>query len=312
MYNPNFKKLEREYIFPVIEEKLRQLRIMQPDLDIVNLGIGDVAFPLSPVFLEAFERALSDMKGRVIGHGPSGGCDFLKKRIIEVEDYPLEPDEIFINDGINHDISHFLELFSSPLRIGMFDPTYPVYGDAATLYGHEVIPLPCNPETGFGTSPPSMRLDAVFLCNPNNPTGTALSATSMARWIAWANEYHSLLLFDCAYCDFIRSPEAARSIYRFEGSKNVAVSFHSFSKSFGFTGLRLGYTIIPHEICAEKGSPSLHKLWNTIVNTKSNGTSYLTQKAGYYCLEEAARAEKSRLIAKYLASASRLKQILQP
>lgn len=297
MINSNFLDLKREYIFPIIEKKLEIL----DKSTVINLGIGDIAFPLAPSIVQAICEATEEMGKRVIGYGPSEGYMFLRKAIAEREYTNIAPEEIFISDGINTDTGNIHELFKRDSTVAVADPAYPVYLDTNIIAGNKVHLLPCTEDTRFVPRPPSYKCDVVYLCSPNNPTGVAMNYQELEDWIAYAKKWGSILLIDNAYAAFIRSKDVPKTIYEIPGARDVAIEFKSFSKTAGFTGLRCAYTVVP------KNTP-FFTLWKKRQNIKSNGVSYPIQKgalASLGCLEAEAQVES------YLAQASRIKNSLQ-
>ncbi len=300
--NSHFKKLKREYVFPIIEQKLAEVRGKHPHLSIVNLGVGDVALPLVPSVAKAICDATQEMTTRagMRGYGPSEGYSFLREAISQ-KCYGLcgiSPEEVFISDGTNGDATNVQELFSSKCKIGIPDPTYPAYLDSAIIGGRlsKVVLLPCTEESGFCPVPPTEHLDVVYLCSPNNPTGVAMTRIQLKAWIDYAHREKALLLLDNAYEAFVTSPEVPRSIYEIEGAKEVAIEFRSFSKSAGFTGLRCAYTIVPKAI--QKGK--LHAMWMKRQSIKFNGVSYPIQKGAEASLSPEGLKETQTQVYEYL------------
>ncbi len=292
--NPNFQLLQREYIFPIIDEKLAAYS----NLEIVNFGVGDIAYPLSKTVALAIKNAVDEMTSPegMHGYGPSTGYDFLKEKIIacEYENYGFTKDEIFISDGINTDISNILELFHPETHVAIPDPAYPVYLDTALMSGKKITLLPCRKENQFSPDFPKESVDVIYLCSPSNPTGMALTAEVLEKWVAYALEHEAIILFDGAYEAFITEKNIPKSIYEIEGAKDVAVEFRSFSKSAGFTGLRCAYSVVPKNLF-------LYPLWKVHQNTKSNGVAYPIQRGAV-----AALSEGSNNVATYLKEAKRI------
>jgi LL-diaminopimelate aminotransferase len=300
--NAHFKKLKREYVFPIIERKLAEVREKHPRLSIVNLGVGDVALPLVPHVAEAICKATQEMTTRsgMRGYGPSEGYSFLREAISQ-KCYPsdnISPEEIFISDGTNGDATNIQELFSAKCKIGIPDPTYPAYLDTAIIGGRlsKVVLLPCTEETGFSPVPPQEHLDIVYLCSPNNPTGVAMTRTQLKTWVDYARRENAVLLLDNAYEAFVTSPDVPRSIYEIEGAKEVAIEFRSFSKSAGFTGLRCAYTVVPKALQQGK----LHAMWMKRQSIKFNGVSYPIQKGAEAALSLQGLKETKAQVQQYL------------
>ncbi len=291
--NHHFQKLQAAYIFPEIEKRVEKLQQKQPSAKFLNLGIGDITYPLFPSVTKALFDATSEMSEQPKGYGPSCGYEFLKKAIAENDYQNILPDEIFISDGINSDISNIQEIFSAENRVAVIDPAYPVYVDTNVMAGRTrpqlkiggyggITYLVCTEENGFQPEPPTSHVDLIYLCSPNNPTGVSLNKDLLGRWVKYAKKHGAVILFDGAYEAFITS-DAPRSIYEIDGAKEVAIEFRSFSKSAGFTGLRCSYTVVPHELKIRDAGTvhSIHALWKRRVETKSNGVSYPIQKAAF-------------------------------
>lgn len=300
--NSHFKKLKREYVFPIIERKLAEVREKYPHLSVVNLGVGDVALPLVPHVAKAICEATQEMttQSGMRGYGPSEGYAFLREAISQ-KCYPLcgiTPDEVFVSDGTNGDATNIQELFSSQCKIGIPDPTYPAYLDSAIIGGRlsKVVMLPCTEETGFCPVPPQEHLDVVYLCSPNNPTGVAMTRAQLKAWIDYAQRENAILLLDNAYEAFVTSPDVPRSIYEIEGAKEVAIEFRSFSKSAGFTGLRCAYTVVPKALHQGK----LHAMWMKRQAIKFNGVSYPIQKGAEASLSPQGLKETKSQVQQYL------------
>jgi len=299
--NTHFKKLKREYVFPIIERKLAEAREKHPHLSVVNLGVGDIALPLVPSVAKAICDATQEMttKSGMRGYGPSEGYSFLKEAISTVS-YAgmIDPDEIFISEGTNGDSTNIQELFSSKNKIGIPDPTYPAYLDSAIIGGRlsKVTLLPCTEENGFCPVPPHEHLDVIYLCSPNNPTGVAMTRAQLKAWVDYAKREKAILLLDNAYEAFVTSPEVPRSIYEIEGAKDVAIEFRSFSKSSGFTALRCAYTVVPKAL--ENGL--MNKLWLKRQSIKYNGVSYPIQRAAQASLSPQGLKETKAQVQHYL------------
>lgn len=300
--NTHFKKLKREYVFPIIEKKLAEAREKHPHLSVVNLGIGDIALPLVPSVAQAICDATQEMttKSGMRGYGPSEGYSFLKEAICKVSyaGLNISPDEIFISEGTNGDSTNIQELFNSKCKIGIPDPTYPAYLDSAIIGGRlsKVVLLPCLEENGFCPIPPEEHLDVIYLCSPNNPTGVAMTKVQLKAWIDYARKENAIILLDNAYEAFVTSADVPRSIYEIEGAKEVAIEFRSFSKSSGFTGLRCAYTVVPKAI--ENGQ--MNKLWLKRQSIKYNGVSYPIQRAAEASLSPQGLKETKTQVEQYL------------
>ena len=276
LVNIHFLNLQQNYLFADIAKKVNAFKVMHPKADVISLGIGDVTQPLAPAVVEAMHKAAHEMgtKKGFRGYGPEQGYDFLREAILKNDFRPrgihLDIDEIFVNDGAKSDTGNFQELLHWDNFIGVTDPIYPVYIDS-------------NAENGFIPELPKGRpVDVIYLCYPNNPTGTVISKQELRKWVNYALKNDALILYDAAYAAYIRDPEIPRSIYEIRGAKKCAVEFHSFSKTAGFTGVRCGYTIVPKEVTVstfEGERIPLNQLWLRRQCTKFNGTSYISQRA---------------------------------
>ncbi len=316
--NPHFKQLKREYIFPVIEQKLSELKSGHPDITVLNLGIGDVALPLAPSIAKAIVKAVEEMttESERRGYGPHNGYAFLREAIVnnEFSHLGFTPEEIFVSDGANSDTVNILDLFSLSSVVGINDPTYPAYLDATILSGRKKILLfPCLPENRFAPKPPKEHCDLIYLCSPSNPTGVAMTRSELQEWIDYALKERALLLLDNAYESFITSPEVPRSIFELPGAKECSIEFRSFSKTAGFTGLRCAYAILPKAVKAQLGRKfiSLHPYWDRRQATKFNGVAYPIQRGAEAIYTKDGREETRAQIALYLTQAKRLKEGLE-
>ena len=299
LVNEHFLKLPGSYLFSDIAKKVNSFKVTHPKQDIIRLGIGDVTRPLPPVCIEAMHKAVEEMSHEETfrGYGPEQGYDFLIEAILK-HDYAargihFSTSEIFVNDGAKSDTGNIGDILRHDNSVGVTDPIYPVYidsnvmcGRAGTLEGDgkwsNVTYMPCTEENNFIPQIPDKRIDIVYLCYPNNPTGTTLTKVELKKWVDYALENDTLILFDAAYEAFIRENDVPHSIYEIKGAKKCAIEFRSFSKTAGFTGVRCGYTVVPKELTAAtlKGERTpLNPLWNRRQCTKFNGTSYITQRA---------------------------------
>jgi LL-diaminopimelate aminotransferase len=314
--NPYYQSLKREYIFPVIERKLAELKANCPQAHILNFGIGDIALPLAPAIIQAINEATLEMgeKHSMRGYGPTEGYAFLREAICknEFSHLGLSHQEIFISDGANSDTANILEIFSPSNLIAIPNPTYPVYLDSSILAGRKskITLLPCNKETGFLPKPPDFHCDLIYLCSPSNPTGVAMTKKELKAWTDYAHREKAIILFDHAYETFVSSPEVPKSIFEIEGAKEVAIEFRSFSKSAGFTGLRCGYTVLPKTVKGylRKKPFSLHSLWDRRQSTKTNGVSYPIQKGALAVFSEEGRKQTQAQVSFYLQQAKTLRE----
>ena len=303
----NFALLPKAYLFSEVAARVAAQRDAQNAQKLISLGIGDITLPLPPVCVDALESAAREMGERPVGYPPTEGYDFLRRAIAEnyrQNGISVDETEIFVCDGAKSDLAAFLRLFERSARVALPDPGYPVYRDAALLGGFSVLPLSLTAENSFTPAPPREHCDLIFLCSPHNPTGQAMRAADLARFVNYAREHHALLLFDAAYRAYIAAPGIPKSIYEIPGAKECAVEFCSFSKSAGFTGLRLGWTVVPHALRLS-GEP-LAGLWYRYLAAHRNGVAYPVQRAGEAALTPAGREQTQSRIAVYRQSAALL------
>lgn len=307
--NENFDKLPGSYLFSEIARRTAAYQQANPSAQLIRLGIGDVTQPLVPAVIEAMHAAVDDQsKAETFhGYGPEQGYDFLREAIMRC-DYAargvdIAPDEIFISDGAKSDCGNIGDIFAIDNKVAVCDPVYPVYVDSNAMTGRagewnvdaeawtDIVYMPTTAENGFCPELPTTPADIVYLCSPNNPTGTALSREQLQRWVNWANENDAVIMFDSAYERFITEADVPHTIYEIPGAKTCAIEFRSFSKTAGFTGMRCGYTVIPHELVRQ--GQSLNALWMRRQSTKFNGASYIIQKgaAAIYTPEGAAQVQ---------------------
>jgi LL-diaminopimelate aminotransferase len=302
-----FLEIKREYIFPIIEKKVIDCQ----KKDLLNLGIGDVALPLVKPAAEAFCEAIETMKIKPIGYPSSHGEKALREAIVEryYKNFEFTPADVFISDGINSDLGNLAELFSSESLFGVSDPTYPVPLDVCYMAGRwpYLSVIPTDEKDFFLPSPPPFRLDVMYLCSPNNPSGTAMKKDLLQKWVNWALEHKAILIMDAAYSDFVQDPDVPKTIYEIEGAKQCAIELRSFSKSAGFTGLRCSYSIVPSTL----HTPHIKTFWAKRMATKSNGVSYPVQQAALACLKEEGFLATMSQVKHYLAMASKLYEAMK-
>ena len=299
MINENFLKLSNNYLFSDIARKVRAYKEQNPDMRVISLGIGDVTQPLPQACIKAMHDAVDEMASAATfrGYGPEQGYEFLRQAIVDNDLRPrgigIEADEIFISDGAKSDCGNICDILGLDCTLGLTDPVYPVYVDSNVMCGRagtmtdkgwsRITHFPVSRENGFVPQLPDKHIDIIYLCYPNNPTGTVITTQQLAEWVEYARREGSIILYDAAYEAYIRHEGIPHSIYEIEGAQEVAIEFHSYSKTAGFTGVRCGYTIVPKALCFTasdgKASVSLHSLWNRRQCTKFNGTSYITQRA---------------------------------
>lgn len=320
--NENFLKLSQNYLFSDIAKKVSRYVAEHPEADIIRLGIGDVTRPLAPAVIEAMHKAVDEMacKETFRGYGPEQGYGFLQKAIIDNDLAPrgvtFDPDEIFISDGAKSDTGNIGDILAKDNVICVTDPIYPVYIDSNVMAGRageliggmwsDIVYLPCNDENNFVPELPAKHVDVVYLCYPNNPTGTVISRSELKKWVDYALANDVLIMYDAAYEAYIQDEDIPHSIYEIEGAKKCAIEFHSYSKTAGFTGVRCGYTIIPKELMAVSAGGekvSLNHLWNRRQCTKFNGTSYITQRGAEAIYTEDGKKQIKETIAYYMENA---------
>jgi LL-diaminopimelate aminotransferase len=297
--NENYRKLQAGYLFPEIGRRVRAFSEANPDAKVIRLGIGDVTLPLAPAIVLAMRDASVEMGSAAgfRGYGPENGYEFLVESIREC-DYrtrgmEISADEIFVSDGSKQDSGNIQEIFAQSASFAVTDPVYPVYVDTNVMAGRTgaadaqgryagVTYLPGTEQNGFVPDPPTTPVEIAYLCSPNNPTGAVMTRPALRRWIDYAREHEAVILYDAAYESYIRDPEIPHSIYEVEGAREVAIESRSFSKSAGFTGLRLAYTVVPKELQGRTASGtrlSLNEMWLRRTSTKSNGPPYVIQRA---------------------------------
>ncbi len=323
-------KLQAGYLFPEISRRVNEYILSNPGKRIIKMGIGDVTQPLVPAVVEAFHEGVDEMaKAESFkGYGPEQGYPFLREVIAKNDyqerDIDISADDIFISDGSKCDTGNIQEIFSHDNKIAICDPVYPVYNDTTVMSGKTglrksngyyegIIYMPCTEENGFTPDLPEEKPDLIFLCYPNNPTGAVATNIELKRWVDYASENNSIILYDAAYEAFITQEDIPHSIYEIEGAKKVAIEFRSFSKTAGFTGTRCAFTVVPRELEAydNNGSPHPVKpLWNRRQSTKFNGVSYPVQKAAAAVYSERGKKEVAEVISYYMENARIMKQSL--
>lgn len=317
--NTNYQKIPANYLFSTINQKVEQYKTQQPNADIISLGIGDVTQPIVPAVIEALHQAVDEQASSETfqGYGPEGGYDFLRQSVAQHDfqdrSLAIDASEIFISDGAKSDIANLQELFDVNNNIAIGDPVYPVYIDSNVLAGRlgdwddqvgqwsNLTYLSSNEANQFIPELPKQAVDVIYLCYPNNPTGMTLSKTELQAWVDYALENNSLILFDAAYEAYIQEPNIPHSIYECEGATKCAIEVRSFSKKAGFTGLRLGYTVVPRDLTFQ--GQCLNKLWSRRQTTKFNGAPYIIQRAGWACYQEPGNSQINEHIAYYMENA---------
>ncbi|BCS85612.1 LL-diaminopimelate aminotransferase [Prevotella herbatica] len=330
LINEHFLKLPGNYLFADIAKKVNAYKVSHPKQKVISLGIGDVTQPLCPAVIEAMHKATDEMakKASFRGYGPERGYDFLREAIIKNDFLPrgihLDMNEIFVNDGAKSDTGNFQEILRWDNNIGVTDPVYPVYIDSNVMIGRagvfengawsNVTYIPCTADNNFIPQIPDHRVDMIYLCYPNNPTGTVLTKEELRKWVNYAIHNDSIILYDAAYQAYIRDESIPHSIYEIRGARKVAVEFHSYSKTAGFTGIRCGYTIVPKELTASAldgtARASLNQIWDRRQCTKFNGTSYISQRAAEAIYTPEGRKQVKEVIDYYMENADIMRDSL--
>lgn len=320
--NQHYLNLQGSYLFAEVARRTAAFKAAHPNYSVISLGIGDVSRPLVPAVVAAMKKACDEMgqADTFRGYGPYEGYDFLRQAIAahdyQARNIDITADEIFVSDGAKTDVANFQELFSQECRVALQDPVYPVYLDTNVMAGRsgrykegrfeKIIYLPCTAENNFSPDLPQERADLVYLCSPNNPTGTALTRAQLQSWVEWATENRAVLLFDSAYEAFIRRPDLPHSIFEIPGARKCAVEFRSFSKTAGFTGTRCAYCVVPRELQVydDAGAPhQVHELWMRRQSTKFNGVPYIVQRGAEAVFSAQGQEQTREVIDGYLANA---------
>lgn len=325
--NENYLKLPGSYLFSTIGKKVRAYQEANPDKQIIRLGIGDVTQPIAPKIIEAMHGAVDEMgKAETFkGYAPDLGYEFLRNAIVE-GDYKsrgadISADEIFVSDGAKCDSGNIQEIFSLDNKIAVCDPVYPVYVDTNVMAGRtgnynadtemfeNVIYMPCKEENGFAPEFPNETPDIIYLCFPNNPTGSTITKAQLQEWVDYANKVGAVIIYDAAYEAYISEEDVPHTIYECEGARTCAIELKSFSKNAGFTGVRLGYAVVPKDL--KCGDVSLNALWARRHGTKYNGAPYIIQRAGEAVYSEEGKAQIKKQVAYYMNNAKVIKSGLQ-
>lgn len=342
--NDHFLRLQAGYLFPEIGRRVSRFAALHPEAKIIRMGIGDVTEPLPPAVIEALHKAVDEMGRRETfrGYGPEQGYDFLRQAIAD-NDYKsrgvdVSPDEIFISDGSKCDTGNILDIFGPDNVVAVTDPVYPVYVDTNVMAGRvqpgeatsgakapaaggsrsdrkeRLVYLSMTAENGFVPALPRDRVDLIYLCSPNNPTGTAMTREALARWVDYARANRSIIFYDAAYEAYITTPGVPRSIFELPGARDVAIEFRSFSKTAGFTGTRCAFAVIPASLTATAGdgrTVEVHRLWGRRHSTKFNGASYIVQRAAEAVYSPEGKQQVARQIAFYMTNARLLREGLR-
>ena len=324
--NENYLKLPGSYLFSTIGKKRKAYAEAHPDSNIISLGIGDVTQPLAPAIITALHKAVDEMGNAETFHGyaPDLGYEFLRDAIAK-SDYQdrgceIYADEIFVSDGAKCDCGNIQEIFSADAKIAVCDPVYPVYVDTNVMAGRtgeydpksetwsNVIYMPCVASNNFAPELPKEVPDLIYLCFPNNPTGATITKAQLQEWVDYANRTGSVIIYDAAYEAYISEKDIPHSIYECEGARTCAIEMHSFSKNAGFTGVRLGYTVIPKELTC--GGVALHGLWARRHGTKYNGAPYIVQRAGEAVYSPEGKQQLKEQVAYYMKNAAYIREEL--
>ena len=322
--NENYLKLQGSYLFSTIAKRVNAYAASNPDKKIIRLGIGDVTLPLAPVVTDALQKAVEEMGDQKTfrGYAPDLGYDFLRNAIV-TNDYrargcEIEADEIFVSDGAKSDSGNIQEIFALDNRIAVCDPVYPVYVDTNVMAGRtgvfdaatgkwsDVIYMPCTAENGFVPELPASVPDLIYLCFPNNPTGSSITKDRLQEWVDYANQNGSVIIYDAAYEAYISEENVPHSIYECEGARTCAIELHSFSKNAGFTGVRLGYTVVPKDLI--RGGVALNGLWARRHGTKYNGAPYIVQRAGEAVYSPEGKKQLADQVAYYMKNAAYIRE----
>lgn len=326
--NENYLKLPGSYLFAEIARRVNTYKSENPDASIIRLGIGDVTRPLPPSVIDHLHQAVDEMAKEETfrGYGPEQGYNFLIEKIIEFDYAPrginLDIGEVFVSDGSKSDTGNIQEIFGTDNVIAVTDPVYPVYVDTNVMAGRagelgadgkwsKVLYIPCTAENNFVPELPKTKVDLIYLCFPNNPTGTTISKTELKKWVDFAKENKAIILYDAAYEAYIQEKDVPHSIYEIEGAKEVAIEFRSFSKNAGFTGTRCAFTVVPKEVVAYTASGEavqLNKLWNRRQTTKFNGVPYIIQKGAAAVYTEEGQKQIKTLIEYYMTNAKIIRE----
>lgn len=328
--NDNYLKLPVSYLFSTIARKVNQYKAEHPEANVIRLGIGDVTQPLCPAVIEAMHKAVDEMASKATfrGYGPEHGYSFLQQAIIDNDFAPrgieLELDEVFINDGAKSDTGNIGDILGLDNSLCMTDPIYPVYVDSNAMCGRagdlmsdgrwsRIQYMPCTADNQFVPSLPEGKADIIYLCFPNNPTGTVITRSELKKWVDYALANDSIIMYDAAYEAYIQEDDIPHSIYEIEGAKRCAIEFHSYSKTAGFTGVRCGYTIVPKELMATAADGTrvaLNPLWNRRQCTKFNGTSYIQHRAAEAIYTPEGKQQVKATIDYYMANARLMRESL--
>ncbi len=315
--NEHYLNLASNYLFQEIARKIKAYKAEHPSAEVISLGIGDVTQPIPEACIEALHKAVDEMgKAETMrGYGPEQGYDFLISAIIE-NDYKargisLDSDEVFVSDGSKCDVGNIQEIFSQDNTVAVPDPVYPVYRDTNIMAGRSIEFLPCLEENGFSPALPEKPAGLIYLCSPNNPTGTVMDKAQLKRWVDYAKQNDAVIIFDSAYKEFIRHPDLPQSIYEIDGAKEVAIELRSFSKTAGFTGLRCAYMVVPKALkatTADGRNADLNAFWRRRHTTKYNGAPYIVQRAAEAVFSQEGKKQVRKTIDYYMENARLIRE----
>ncbi len=315
--NKHYGELKASYLFSDIAKRVKEYEATNPELSVIRCGIGDVTMPLTSEVVKALHKATDDMANSETfkGYGPEQGYDFLRNNIAKF-DYndrgiDIKNDEIFVSDGAKSDCANITELFGLDNKVAICDPVYPVYNDTNIMIGRgqNIVYMDCNESNNFSPEIPDEKVDLIYLCFPNNPTGVTATKEYLEKWVKYANENEAIILYDSAYEAFITEKDVPKSIFEIDGARTCAIEFRSFSKTAGFTGLRCAYTVIPKEL--ERNGMKLNQMWLRRQTTKFNGVPYIVQCAANAIFSEQGQKEVKENIAYYLRNANYMKETLE-
>lgn len=329
--NDSYRKLKAGYLFPEIGRRVSKFCTENPQAKVIRLGIGDVTEPLPPAIISAMHAAVDELAVRKTfrGYGPEQGYDFLRQAIVDNDfksrGVDIEIDEVFVSDGSKCDTGNILDIFGSNNQVAVIDPVYPVYVDTNVMAGHTgpaeesgrfqgLVYIPVNAENNFVPELPKQRVDLIYLCYPNNPTGMVATREELQRWVDYARANDSIILFDAAYEAYITDPSIPHSIYELPGAKDVAIEFRSYSKTAGFTGVRCAFTVIPKTLTGTTSTGErvpLNAMWNRRHTTKFNGVSYPVQRGAEAVYSAAGKEQVKSMIGFYLTNAKLIREGLE-
>ena len=324
--NTNYLNLQGSYLFAEVRKRVAKFKEKNPNADVISLGIGDVTQPLVPSVTKAMHQAVDEMSDKKTfrGYGPENGYDFLIDAIIagdyKSRNIDISPEEVFVSDGSKCDVGNIQEIFDKNSIVAITDPVYPVYLDSNVMAGRtgkmkkngyyeNITYLPCTPDNYFSPRLPKEKVDLIYICSPNNPTGTALNKKQLSKWVEYAIKTNAVILYDSAYEAYITEKDVPHSIYEIEGAEKVAIEFRSFSKTAGFTGIRCAYTVVPKKLIVKIDDEkiSLNQLWLRRQTTKFNGVSYITQRGAEAIYSAEGQKETQKIIRYYMDNAQTIK-----